>query len=245
MANIRKYIPDKLKLIINVLRGKYGYNQDGLASRHNSDFMKDRHFMSCYNLAVKKNLHVDAKIHWRVHVACWAALHAKNLGGDFVECGVNKGFISRIIMEYINFKDVPSKFYLLDTFEGLDQKYVTSAEKKKGILDYNYKPCYEIVKDVFKDFKNVEIIKGRVPETLPLVKSKKIAYLYLDMNCLIPEIEALKYFWDSVMPGGIILFDDYGWALHIDQKLAFDKFAKGKGVEVLSLPTGQGMIVKP
>lgn len=243
--NIRKIIPNKLKLIINVLRGKYKYNQDGLASRHNCDFMKDEHFMYCYNSAVAKGLHVDDKIHWRVHVACWAALHAKNMDADFVECGVNKGFISKIIMDYIRFNEKQNKFYLLDTYEGLSEKYVTVGEKEKGIMNYKYLPCYDLVKEVFQNYENAIIIKGTVPDTLKEVKSNKIGYLYIDMNCIIPELEALEYFWPRMIKGGIILFDDYGWSLHIDQKMAFDKFAKEKGVEILSLPTGQGMMIKP
>jgi len=38
--------------------------------------------------------------------------------------------------------------------------------------------------------------------------------------------------------------DDYGFNLHIEQKIAFDKFALDKGVQILQLPTGQGVIFK-
>jgi hypothetical protein len=39
--------------------------------------------------------------------------------------------------------------------------------------------------------------------------------------------------------------DDYGFPQHINQKNAFDKFAKDRGVQILSLPTAQGVIIKP
>jgi hypothetical protein len=42
-----------------------------------------------------------------------------------------------------------------------------------------------------------------------------------------------------------MLLDDYGWDAHIYQKLAFDEFAKNKSVNILSLPTGQGVLMKP
>jgi hypothetical protein len=41
-----------------------------------------------------------------------------------------------------------------------------------------------------------------------------------------------------------MLLDDYGWKLHINQKHAFDAFAERHNVEILSLPTGQGLIMK-
>jgi hypothetical protein len=65
------------------------------------------------------------------------------------------------------------------------------------------------------------------------------------MNCVIPEIKAAEYFWDRMMSGGMILLDDYGWHGFEEQKKGFDKFAMERGVQVLTLPTGQGLIIKP
>ena len=115
-----------------------------------------------------------------------------------------------------------------------------------GIDNYlvSYKNVYEDVKKTFSSHK-VEIIKGVVPNTLPLCKATKIAYLSIDMNCVEPEIAAANFFWDKIVQGGVIILDDYGFAQHINQKLAFDEFAKIKGISILSLPTGQGVIFKP
>jgi hypothetical protein len=65
------------------------------------------------------------------------------------------------------------------------------------------------------------------------------------MNCVAPEIAAAEYFWDKLVPGAVVILDDYGWEAHYEQKLAFDRFAARKGVMVLTLPTGQGLIFKP
>jgi hypothetical protein len=55
-----------------------------------------------------------------------------------------------------------------------------------------------------------------------------------------PEIAAAEHFWDRLVPGGIIVLDDYGWRKQINQKIAFDRFADARKINVLSLPTGQG-----
>ncbi len=47
------------------------------------------------------------------------------------------------------------------------------------------------------------------------------------------------------MDGALVLLDDYGFYNHIEQKKAFDIFAKKKNVEILTLPTGQGLLIKP
>ena len=148
-------------------------------------------------------------------------------------------------MEYVNFKSLQKKFYLLDTYSGLVSECISEAEGKRGIKPGGYEECYEFVKRVFVDFENGEIIRGRVPDTLPLVKAQEVCYLSLDMNCAAPEIAAAEFFWDKLVSGGVMLLDDYGWAMHVNQKLAHDEFASRKGVPILSLPTGQGMVIKP
>ena len=77
------------------------------------------------------------------------------------------------------------------------------------------------------------------------VAASAIAYLSLDMNWAVPEQRAAEYFWDRIVPGGIILHDDYGFKLHEEQRKMMDRFAASRGVQVLALPTGQGIILKP
>lgn len=242
-------LPRKALTLITMIRnpdnyiwGHLTYNQDGLATCHNCDFMKDEHFIKSYNLGAKTGSWGPSNIHWRAYVTCWAANKAKDLEGDFVECGVYKGGLAMTVMHYINFKTLQKKFYLLDTFCGLSEKYISEGESLKlG----RYEECYDSIKETFKELKNVEIIKGAVPDTLPLVKAEKVCYLSLDMNCAAPEIAAAEFFWDKLVSGAVIVLDDYGWAGCIVQKRAFDDFASRKGVQVLSLPTGQGLIFKP
>jgi hypothetical protein len=50
--------------------------------------------------------------------------------------------------------------------------------------------------------------------------------------------------FDRVVPGGVIVFDDYGWKLFEKQKEAEDIFMKARGYEILELPTGQGLVIK-
>ena len=83
-----------------------------------------------------------------------------------------------------------------------------------------------------------------MPETLRLIDLHVFAFVSLDMNCVRPEIAAAEFFWPKLVSGGIMLLDDYGFSAHIDQKDAFDLFATRIGVQILSLPTGQGLMIK-
>jgi hypothetical protein len=229
-----------------LIPGPLTYNQDGLATVTNCDFLNDPRFQEAYRLGEQTGSWKDAKIHWRIHVLCWAADKASRLEGDFVECGVNRGGFSRAVMHFVDFPRLGKTFYLLDTFRGLEDRLVSDAERKRGIGAgkwFQYQDCYEAVCKTFEGLP-VVIVRGVVPETLPQVKATKVCYLSIDMNCAAPEIAAAEHFWDKLVPGAVIVLDDYGWLLHYEQKVAFDRFAAQRGVRVLRLPTGQGLIFK-
>jgi hypothetical protein len=84
-----------------------------------------------------------------------------------------------------------------------------------------------------------------VPDTLATVNIQQVAYLSIDMNIAKPEREALEYFWPKLVPGGVVVLDDYGWINYAEQKATIDEFARIKGLNICTLPTGQGIIVKP
>ena len=232
------------------------YDQDSLRTRHNHDFMTDPSFMAAYQRGIKAcdKDHIlrtggpKHQIHWRVHVALWVASHAKHLEGDFVECGVGKGVLSSAIMTYLDWNSLDKQFFLFDTFCGIDESYLNEEEKTQGRMEFSkryYSECYEAVKANFAEFRRVHLIRGTVPDTLSTVNITKVCYLSIDMNCAKPEIEAATFFWDKIVSGGLVLLDDYAYVGYDEQKKAFDKFALEKGIEILSIPTGQGLFIKP
>ena len=243
LAITRKILKKPFVLLLHLFLGRITYFMPGLVTTKNCDFMKDPEFIKAYNAAMKQHYMPDAGT-WGYHVNQWAAFRAKQLEGDFVECGVYKGTIAMSNITYMDFKTLKNrKYYLFDTFCGVDEEFCTEDEYLR--LKNAYPDCYEFVVNSFKKYPNVVIVKGPVPKTLSQVHIEKVAYLSLDMNCALPELEALKYFWPKLVPGGIVVLDDYGWPTCENQKTAADNFASSVRVKVLSLPTGQGIIIKP
>jgi hypothetical protein len=224
------------------------YNADGLATVHNCDFINDPKFAEAYRLgSATMTAFAGIDVRWRAFVCCWAAAQAKAIGGDFVECGVNTGCFSRAVMHYIDFQDMDSRFFLLDTYEGIPGEQVSKEERARGIADYShlYPDCYAQVCETFRAFGNARIVRGRVPDTLKEIDSDRIAYVSIDMNIAAPEIAAGEFLWPRLVKGAVVVLDDYGWRPHIGQKHAWDRFAADKGIQVLGLPTGQGLLLKP
>ena len=229
----------------------FAYAQDGLISVHNHDFMADPDFRRAYDRGVKAGAD-DYHWHWRIHIGLWAAHAASKLEGDFVECGVNRGFLSSAIMEYVGWNSLNKRFYLLDTFAGIDERFVTTREREAGFLAKSkddlergfYVSGADGVTANFAQWKNVRIIQGAVPETLRQVDSERIAYLHLDMNCAPPEVAAAEYFWERLTVGGFVLMDDYAYYGYDEQHRALQDFAMSRGARICALPTGQGLLIK-
>ncbi|SII63911.1 Methyltransferase MtfD [Mycobacteroides abscessus subsp. abscessus] len=184
---------------------------------------------------------------------CGRAASANKVKGDFVECGVSYGFLSSAIMEYLDWDRLGKTFYLLDTFAGLDPRFVSAGERNAGALEKSdklvkngmYVSSVDSVKANFAQWKNQRVIVGAVPETLAEVDTDAVAFLHIDMNCAPPEVETLRYFWPRLSPGAFVLLDDYANRGRDEQRIAMDDVARELGVSVVALPTGQGLIIKP
>ncbi|HAM71933.1 MAG TPA: methyltransferase [Verrucomicrobiales bacterium] len=234
------------------LLGKDVYCADGLITVHNHDFLQDPAFQAAYARGLKADGQ-DYRFHWRVHVALWAARVASRLPGDFVECGVNRGFVSSALMHDLDWNALDKTFYLLDTFAGPDPSLLSPEERASGYearvggsaARAFYNQDVGRVQENFGPWKNVRIIQGIIPDTLSEVQAKAICFMHIDLNCSVPEVKALDTLWNRITPGGMILLDDYAYVGFRHSKSAMDALTANLGVTVLSLPTGQGLIVRP
>lgn len=222
------------------------YEADGLASIHDHTFLDDPRFRAAYDRGAAAA--GDYGWHWRVHIGLWAAETAARLEGDFVECGVNRGFLSSAIMKHLDWDSLGKTFYLLDTFEGIDPDQsadeIERLRNAKHIDEGFYVTDLKAVEKNFAEWKNVRIVKGPVPDTLCEISSEIIAFLHIDMNHAAPEVAALRTLWPRIAKAGIILLDDYAYFGYRRQKEAMDALGEELGFVVASLPTGQGLIIR-
>ncbi|NYH98651.1 TylF/MycF/NovP-related O-methyltransferase [Cupriavidus plantarum] len=241
------------KKISRILRPKIDapYEYDGLVSTHNHDFMGTPKFKEAYGRGVAAS-GSDYQWYWRIHIGLWAASSAVRVAGDFVECGVNRGFMSSAIMRHLNWDETGRTFYLLDTFKGLDEAVVSDQERAAGVIEKNRKELDEgfytdnlpLVRQNFFEWTHTKIIPGSIPETLQEINTSTIAFAHIDLNCSLPEVAAIDFLWPRISTGGVVLLDDYAYYGFQPQKEAMDVWASRNNVPIASLPTGQGLIVK-
>jgi len=250
MKNLIKALSAKAGVGIFNVRDRY--SQDGLFTVHSDHFRDDPAFRSAYARAVQANSGADPGFEWRVHVALWAAQTALRVEGDFVECGVNAGFISSAIMERLQWNTLDRRFYLIDTVAGpvLTQYSPQEVSKQRLLVAKQALEAGAYVTDLgrirsnFAEWPDAIIVPGAVPAILEEIEFGALAFLHIDMNCALPERTALEFFWDRLSPGAVVLLDDYAYYGHDCQRHALDEVARLRGAEVLSLPTGQGVIIR-
>jgi hypothetical protein len=248
-ALIKKALGQAGFAIVNTSRH---YDEDGLFTVHNDHFRRYPVFKAAYQRGIEANNGLDPHFEWRVHVALWAASSAVALPGEFVECGVNTGFMSSAIMAGLNWGTVPKRFYLFDTFAGPVTSQFSAEEIQRGrrklAEDGMAAGAYETdlarVRANFAQWPNAVIVPGTVPDIFSSINVDRIAFLHIDMNCAYPEHAALEYFWNRLSPGAFVLLDDYAYFGYETQTEAIDAVASALGFTVLSLPAGQGLIVK-
>ena len=238
-----KDMQQALAIIEDIYKGQFYCNDMLICLARNLSFRHDKKFISCFYDSVTNEQ--EKSLIWRLHTLVWAAKNALNVEGDFVECGVFKGFCSGVILKYLDFQDLPRQAYLYDTFEGLPEKTSTELERRSwDYTGYDSEAIYTGVREKFSSYKNVNIVRGIVPDSFEEAAPEKIAFLHIDMNSEKAEMLALEHLFDKVTPGGFIVFDDFGWTCNVNQMSAELAFMKERGHPVLELPTGQGLVIK-
>lgn len=211
-----------------------------LLSLANAEFIRDPKFIEAYAAAWRAT---TRDIRWRFYTLVEMGGIGLSRPGVFVEAGVKRGFSMFGLLTYYPDLGRTRPLYLFDTFDGVVPDQMTEAEKVAE-SGKQYPSSFEFVTKRFSPFPAVKIIKGRVPETLNQFTEDAVAFLHIDMNVAYPEIEALKFFWPKMSLGAPILFDDYGFPRHHEQKHQLDALVQEWGRSITLLPTGQGLLIK-
>lgn len=180
----------------------------------------------------------DQAVVWRRYILACAGYHALHLDGDFVECGCYRGTGVKTVVDYLGGREFPKTFWAYDLFEhGAGDLHRAMPEHGPDL--------YQQVRARFDGYAGVRVIRGRVPEVFAGQSPERIAYLHIDLNQAPAEIAALDALFDRVVPGGVVVLDDYEWAMaYRGQKLAEDAWFEARSYRVFPLPTGQGVVIK-
>lgn len=145
-------------------------------------------------------------------------IEQEHIPGDVLECGVCNGGSAAILASSATKSSLQRTVWLLDSFQGMPN--VTpedgvavggrTAESHVGQEVGNIDRVKEVLTKVGADMSRVKILPGWFEDTFPLVVTSQIALLNIDADWYKSVKLSLETFYDRVITGGFISFDDYG-----------------------------------
>ncbi|MFI9777033.1 TylF/MycF/NovP-related O-methyltransferase [Streptomyces sp. NPDC051956] len=183
-----------------------------------------------------------------------------NIPGDIVECGVWRGgSMQACAKTLLSQGDTERGLYLFDTYEGMtpptEEDLRRDGKSAEELLAAQGKdrPIWAVatLDDVKSGFQDVpypadrlHFVQGRVEDTVPQQAPEQISILRLDTDWYASTKHELDHLYDRLVPGGVLLIDDYGYWQGSRQ--AVDEFLEKTGERLLLLRMDEGRIaVKP
>jgi O-methyltransferase len=172
--------------------------------------------------------------------------------GDVVECGCWHGHSTVAIATLLTERDFGGEFHVFDSFEGglsifgsKDDSLFGLSETEKQFQIDSFRSSYDFVKSVTDEFGFVELHRGWIPESFASFELRPLRFVHIDVDLYEPTTAALEFFWDSVVPGGCVVIDDYNSTMFEGATRALDEFLDGKSPQlVYKVPFGSAYIVK-
>lgn len=199
-------------------------------------FLEDKEFLDAYaRLMDAGNWHsLDRK-----YTLAQLLKLSLDLPGDVAECGVYKGGSAWLMCQAIRSHGKVN--HLFDSFEGLSQPGPDDGTYwSPGGLRIDE----AVVRRNLAEFDNVAFHKGWIPAPFAAVRDLGFAFVHVDVDLFQPTLDSLEFFYPRLAPGGVMLFDDYGFVTCPGARLAVDRFFESRPERVVLLPTGQAFVVK-
>ena len=187
------------------------------------------------------------------------ARQAARLPGEIWECGVLRGGSAILLAEALANEPPPDGFgpgktrlRLFDTFgeatsgtADFDERYdVPYPKRDRRDPEELADSTLERVRQRLAGYPDVSFHPGRVPETFRDLEPTRVALAHVDVNLYRAVRACCELIYERMVPGGFLLFDDYGYASCPGARRAVDEFFRLKPEVPLVLPTAQALVVK-
>ncbi len=161
--------------------------------------------------------------------------------GDLAECGVFRGASAYFMAKALALDGLPRELHLFDSFSGLSAPDAVDGDHwRPGDLACSTE---EVAVNLGPFAENVRFHPGWIPTRFGAVADRRFALVHLDVDLHRPTSDALAFFYPRMVPGGVIICDDYGFDTCPGARLAMDEFFHDRAETVLHLPTGQGVVL--
>jgi hypothetical protein len=181
-----------------------------------------------------------------------AIRNARKLDGDYVEIGVYTGKSAYVALDYMKRAGAVRHSWFLDTFEGFNYAAAKLSEDKAWNKDGDAlfsDTSLEGVRKFLMPVMNPQatLLKSNIIEDGLPSEIKKIAVANIDVDMYEAVAAALAKIQHCVVPGGILLVEDYGHTPNlVGAQMAVHEFLERHGENFMSvyMESGQMMLVR-
>jgi hypothetical protein len=160
--------------------------------------------------------------------------------GDTVECGVYQGCSSWLIIEANKRSRHQKMHHIFDSFEGVSEPGPSDGfHWSKNDLSAGETIVRRNLSEGY-----YEIYMGWIPEKFPQVSSKRFSFIHVDVDLAQPTIDSVRFFYDIMNDGAILVCDDYGFTTCPGATTSIDEFLEDKSEKMIALPDGGGFFIK-
>ena len=188
---------------------------------------------------------------WRHFIVFWSATFSVKSTNqkqiNIVEAGVCDGLTAFFALSAIHQRIAEIsglEAFLYDAWESMTPDLLTEAEAKQA-GDYSYLQISRTKLNLKMFSDSASYLQGRIPEVFNNHPGPtELSWLHIDLNSSMPTLKTLEHFEPKLLPGGVILFDDYGWGGYEETKITVDQYCKQSNGLLFPLPTGQAIFFK-
>lgn len=160
--------------------------------------------------------------------------------GHIAEAGVYQGGTAKLFAQVS--KGTGRKLFLFDTFGGMPKTDAAMDLHNEG--DFS-NTSHAAVKAYLADYGSaVQLHPGFIPQTLDAVADVEFCFVHIDLDIYRSISDASQFFYPRMNPGGVIVYDDYGFSSCPGARRSVDDFYADKPDSPIVLPTGQAVVIK-
>ncbi len=132
--------------------------------------------------------------------------------GSIIEIGVWRGGTGALIAKKAKNCGIEDRVFLCDTFTGVVKAGAKDSSYKGGEHADTSRQIVEELISTRMNLDNVEILEGIFPEqTGHRVEDLRFRFCHVDVDVYESAKDIVNWIWDKMVPGGIMVYDDYGF----------------------------------
>jgi O-methyltransferase len=175
------------------------------------------------------------------------------LEGRVAECGCFQGLSSFLLCSRARRNDPAfngTGYEIYDSFQGLSEPLPQdmeaaeseSAPARSNIAKGKYAATLNQVRTALAPFPGIAYFPGWIPDAFRADNPGGYRFVHVDVDLYQPTLDSFRYFWPRLVPGAVVVCDDYNWP---GGKRAVHEFCAEVGAPFHTTPMQQAYFSRP